>query len=39
VRKKKGKTFMKFDLSFRQHNNAVLPALDARARSLLQLPR
>jgi hypothetical protein len=39
VRKRKGKTFMKFDLAFRQHNNAVLPALDARARSLLQLPR
>ena len=39
VRKKKGKTFMKFDISITQHNNAVLPDLNARARSLLHLPR
>jgi len=39
VRKKKGKTFMKFDLALTQHNSAVLPDLDRRARALLNLPR
>lgn len=39
VRKKKDKTFMKFDIQLKQHNSAVLPDLDARARALLNLPR
>ena len=39
VRKQKGKIFMKFDLAFTQHNSAVLPDLDRRARALLNLPR
>lgn len=39
VRKKKGKTFMRFELALTQHNSAVLPDLDGRARALLLLPR
>lgn len=39
VRKKKGKTFVKFDVAITQHNSAVRPDLDRRARVLLNLPR
>jgi hypothetical protein len=38
VRKKKGKNVMKFNITITEHNSAVLD-LNARARSLLNLPR